>query len=277
MPLIETARATLHYEEAGKGPPVIFAAGLGGRGSYWARQFETLSGSFRCITYDHRGVGRSAPSAPPYSIAMLADDVVGLMDALGIDRAHYVGHSTGGAMGQWLAVHRPARFDRFVLSATWTWADARFRTVMTSRQAILDRLGPEAYVEASLPLLYPRDWFDRPAEEIAKFAADMAAGQGAPEVQSGRIDALLVSDQRDGLETVTADVLVTCAADDCLCPPAYSEELVERLPKARLVRFRDGGHHFPQTRSDWFNDAVGGFLAGEPLAEKALAGLGVET
>ncbi len=276
MPLIETARTALHYEEAGAGPPVIFAAGLGGRGGYWARQFEVLAADWRCITFDHRGVGLSAASPPPYSIAMLAEDVVALMDTLEIDRAHYVGHSTGGAMGQWLAVHRPDRFDRFVLSATWTWADPRFRMVMGSRQAILDQLGPEAYVEASLPLLYPRDWFDRPAEEIEKFAADMAAGQAAPEVQSGRIDALLQSDQRDGLEGVSSEVLVICAADDCLCPPAYSEELAARLPDARLVRFRDGGHHFPQTRSDWFNDAVGGFLAGQS-PEMARPSLGVET
>lgn len=279
MPHIDTSTVRLHYEESGvsAGPAVIFAPGLGGQGGYWAGQLAAFADRFHCITFDHRGVGRSAESPPPYSIAMLADDVVVLMNALGIPRAHFVGHSTGGAMGQWLAVHRPDRFDRFVLSATWGWADARFRRLMAARQQTLNRIGPEAYVDSSLPLLYPRDWFDGPEADLARRAADMVAGQPSPDILSARIDALLTSDQRAGLEDVRADVLVTCAADDCLCPPAYSEDLVARLPNARLVRFRDGGHHFPQTRSDWFNKAVGDFLSPGPASDKAPASLGVET
>lgn len=273
MPLIDTATAGLHYESTGSGAPVIFVPGLGGRGHYWSQQMTALADRFRCITFDHRGVGESAPSPPPYSIAMLARDVLALLDALEIERAHYVGHSTGGAMGQWLATHHPDRFDRFVLSATWTFADLRFRQVMSARQTTLDRLGPEAYVDSSLPLLYPRDWFDVPETEITNRAARMVESQPAPDVLSGRIDALLVSDQREGLDRVANEVLVTCASDDCLTPPAYSEELAAALPNARLVRFRDGGHHFPQTRSDWFNDAIGSFLLGE---ESQAFGLGEE-
>lgn len=277
MPVIDTATVRLQYEAAGSGPVVVLAPGLGGRGRYWGRQIAAFQEGFRCLTFDHRGVGQSAASAPPYSIALLAGDVIALMDALEIGRAHYVGHSAGGAMGQWLAVHHPDRFDRFVLSATWSWADGRFRHLMGARKLVLDRLGVEAYVEGSLPLLFPRDWFDRPEAALAALVADMVAGHPAADVMSARLAALLVSDQREGLEGVRAEVLLTCAADDCLAPPAYAEDLAVRLPNARLVRFRDGGHHFPQTRSDRFNDVVGGFLADGEVPDTAVDSLGVET
>lgn len=260
MPLIDTRTVPIHYESTGNGRPVLFTAGLGGRGVYWSEQLAALKQSYRCVTWDHRAMGGSGPAEPPYSIAEWGGDAVALLDALGIETAHFVGHSTGGAIGQWLAVHHPDRFASFTLSGTWAWADARFRRVMAERKRALADRDAAAYVRESLPLLYPRDWFDRPEADLEKTERAMLAELGAPDVMAARIDALLVSDQRDGLDRIRAPVQVVSAADDCLLPAAYGEELARLIPGAALHILPDGGHHFPRTRPAAYNRLVAAFL-----------------
>src|SRR2546425_2111357 len=109
MPTISIGDAQLWYEEAGAGPPLLLISGLNGIGSWWATQVQYLAPEFRVITHDHRGVGRSTWSEITYSVDQMAADVVRLMDALGIDSAHLVGHSTGGAIGQVIAQAHPER------------------------------------------------------------------------------------------------------------------------------------------------------------------------
>src|SRR5262245_49490881 len=93
---------SLAYDEAGAGLPIVLIAGLGGRGTYWSAQVEAFRARFRTVVFDHRGVGDSE-GAPPYSVERWADDTLRLMDELGLERAHLVGHSTGGAIAQVIA------------------------------------------------------------------------------------------------------------------------------------------------------------------------------
>jgi pimeloyl-ACP methyl ester carboxylesterase len=102
---VSTATATtedgcrLHYESAGRGPCVMLAPGLGGVGSFWAPVRDRLSASFRVLTFDHRGCGRSDRPEQTYTVERMAADVLAILDHAGGDRADIVGHSTGGAMG----------------------------------------------------------------------------------------------------------------------------------------------------------------------------------
>ena len=97
MPEISIGDAELYYESNGQGPPLILVSGLGGTASFWAPNVPELARRFRVITFDHRGIGGSTKSRIRYSVQQMADDVVGLMDALGIERAALIGHSTGAA------------------------------------------------------------------------------------------------------------------------------------------------------------------------------------
>src|SRR5438552_15225781 len=99
MPGGSTGDAESYYEEAGQGEPLLLVPGLSGQGSFWSRQVEAFKGDFRVIVHDHRGAGRSTHSNIKYSVEQMADDVLRLMDALKIDSAHLVGHSTAGAIG----------------------------------------------------------------------------------------------------------------------------------------------------------------------------------
>jgi aminoacrylate hydrolase len=261
MPLVRTGDADIYVEEHGAGPPVILAAGLGGSGAFWQPQVEALRRDHRAIVFDHRGVGRSGPAGPPFSISGLAQDVVGILDALAIDRAAFVGHSTGGAMGQWLAARQPERFTRFVLGATWRAADARFREVFAARRAVLTGLGVEAYARQSLQWLYARDWFETNGDRLDAIAAASAAAQPPAEIVAARLDALLDSDHAGLLTESDRPILVLYADDDALLPPGYALDLIEAVPGCRSRRFESGGHLFPQTRPRAYNQVLAEFLA----------------
>src|SRR5215475_10894908 len=86
---------TLPYSVSGAGPPIVFVAGLGDRGTYWTAQVAAFSAAFQVVTFDHRGVGASE-GQPPYKVEQWAADTLRLIDHLGLDRVHLVGHSTGG-------------------------------------------------------------------------------------------------------------------------------------------------------------------------------------
>ena len=137
--------AELYYEKHGNGPPLLLVPGLGGDGRWWGENVAKLAEQFTVVVHDHRGTGRSTLSTIDYSVAQMADDALQLIDALGFDKVHWCGHSTGGAMGQVLAIEHPERIDRLVLSATWAKTDAFFRRLFETRALMLKELGPVAY------------------------------------------------------------------------------------------------------------------------------------
>ncbi|OOG55472.1 3-oxoadipate enol-lactonase [Rhodanobacter sp. C03] len=110
----------LHYRIDGRAdaPWLLFCNSLGTDLTMWDRQIAVLGERFHILRYDRRGHGCSAIPAGPYSIEMLGRDVLGLLDALGIERTHFCGLSIGGLVGQWLALHVPQRLDRLALCST---------------------------------------------------------------------------------------------------------------------------------------------------------------
>ncbi len=127
MPRIVIGDGALYYERQGVGFPVLFVSGLNGFASFWQDQVPAFAKKFDVITHDHRGIGQSDLTRSGFTVDRMAADVIGLMDALEIERAHVVGHSTGGAIAQTLAIEHPKRLASVVLSATWTKPDAYFR------------------------------------------------------------------------------------------------------------------------------------------------------
>lgn len=252
----------LAYEVVGDGPPLLLVSGLGGVAAYWAPLVPRLAERFRVILHDHRGTGVSSHSPIDYSVEQMADDLLQLMEALGIDRAHLIGHSTGGAIGQVLALDRPERIDRLVLSSTWTAADAYFRRLFEVRGRILRDSGPEAYVR-SHALFMNAPWFFRDHAEELEAAEGPAVAQFAPAaVMLSRIDAILRFDRSAELGRIAAPTLVSCARDDIVTPAYYSEELGQLIPGARVEIAETGGHFYPRAFVDDFVDLVVGFLEG---------------
>ena len=120
MPFVQLPDALIHYELSGSpGAPVLLLShSLGVHLSMWEPQLAEFSKHFHVLRYDTRGHGSSSVPSGDYSIAVLAQDVLHLLDALSIDRAHFCGISMGGMTGMWLAANAPNRFHKIVLSNT---------------------------------------------------------------------------------------------------------------------------------------------------------------
>lgn len=266
MPVADIGDAEIRYEETGSGEPVMLVPGLGGGGDVWHLQVPALAGDFRVIVHDHRGCGASTPSRIDYSVDQMAGDAVRLMDALGIDRAHWVGHSTGGAMGQVVAQDHPDRLGALVLSATWAGRDPYFEKAFAARKAVLSALGVAEYARHSVLSLHSPWYVSRNPGRMAEQEAYLA-GAGQPvEIMESRIDAIRAFDRRGRLGEIAAPTLVIVAEDDIVTPRYLSEEIAEGVPGAELVVLPTGGHFVIHVRPEEYNAAVGGFLRRNRMA-----------
>jgi aminoacrylate hydrolase len=260
MPRISIGDCHLYYERCGAGFPVLFISGLSGYASYWREQVPSFAKTFEVVLHDHRGIGQSDHSRISYTVERMATDVIQLMDALGIDKAHVVGHSTGGAIAQVLALEHPERIASIVIAASWTKADAYFRRLFALRKEILSHLGPAAYLQAATLLLYPSHWIARNNERLRQLEAQALATFSPPEIVMSRIDAILAFDRTEELPRLRTPALIVAAQDDIVTPAYFSEELARLIRGAEIKLFPQGGHFFTQVLPREFNHAVLPFL-----------------
>ena len=260
MPRISINDGSLYYERHGAGFPVLMISGLGGLASFWQEQVAAFSRRYEVITHDSRGVGESDPIRGGYTVDRMAGDVIALMDRLEIERAHLMGHSTGGAIAQALAVDHPNRVASIVLSASWTKPDAYFRRMYALRKEVLQRLGPSQYVQATTLFLYPSWWIAKNNEKLRHMEAQNLAHFPPLDIAMSRIDAILAFDRTASLSRIRTPTLVVGAEDDIVTPAYFSEELARLIRGAEIKLFPRGGHFLNQVRAREFNNAVLPFL-----------------
>jgi aminoacrylate hydrolase len=260
MPRIMVGDVGLYLERHGGGFPVLLISGLGGLASYWEPQIDAFSRHFSVVTHDHRGVGRSDHVVAKYTVETMAEDVVRLMDRLEIDTAHIVGHSTGGAIAQILAIDHPKRVSAVVIAGSWKKPDAFFRRQFALRREILERLGPQAYVQDASLMLYPAAWIAANNEVLSGLEAQQIANFPPTEIMLRRIDAIMAFDRSRDLQKIKAPTLIVGSADDAVTPAQYSEALACAIPDAELKLFPTGGHCLSSLMARDFNQAVLPFL-----------------
>jgi aminoacrylate hydrolase len=190
----------------------------------------------------------------------MAEDVLRLMHALKIEAAHYVGHSTGGAIGQTIAQDRPERIKRLVLSATWAGEDNFFRRSFEVRKELLRAGGLKSYWRASALVQRPPAWIHTHEAAMREEEAKMLADPPDADILLSRIDAILRFDRRARLGAIKAATLVIVAQDDLITPPYLSEELAAKIQGAELAMLPYGGHFVPTVEPAAYNRAVGAFL-----------------
>ena len=240
----------------------MLSAGLGGAGAFWQPQLEALCEQFRTIVYDHRGTGANTEALPEgYSIAAMADDVTCILDEAGVERCCFVGHALGGLVGLDLALRAPARLTSLVLVNAWAAVHAHTKRCFAVRTALLEHVGPEAYVRAQPIFLYPAAWLARNEATIAQEEAHGIAHFQGRDTLMKRIAALLAFDVTGRLGEVSVPTLVAASRDDVLVPYPCSQTLADGLPDATLWFAEEGGHSFSVTDPRPFNMALLDFLS----------------
>ena len=242
----------------GHGPPLFLVSGLGGAASFWDEVAPSLAERFTVVVHDHRGTGASSRCDRPYSVGLMAADALALMDHLGMGRVGLVGHSTGGAVGQHLALHAPDRLDRLVLSASWARSCPYMRRLFALRLRVLDALGLDGYREQGALLQAP------PASiETVDPATGPPETPLGVEITRRRIGAVLAHDMQDALQAIATPTLVVTAQDDMVVSPYHSAGFARDIPGARLSTMPDGGHFMPRVHPEAYTDLLAAFL-GQP-------------
>ena len=260
MPQVAIADGEIHYEVTGEGHPLILVSGLNGVARYWQPQVAAFAARYKVITYDQRGTGASDHKQREFSVDQMARELAALMDALHIDRAHLVGLSTGGAIGQTLAIEQPARVAGLALCSTWTHCDPWFRRLFEARRRMYELCGPELHAMFHPLFLYPPDYVNAHDAEITQEQQSAPTKSSPVEVSIGRINALLAFDRRAGLARIKSPTLVMACDNDYITPSYHSAAIARAIPGAKLVILRGGGHSFSKTRPEEFNRTVLEFL-----------------
>lgn len=251
--------AGLWYEWHGRadGEVLILSPGMGGSASYWAPNLAALSERYRVLLYDHRGTGRSDRSLPgEVSIDTMAEDVLDLMQELGIRRPHFVGHALGGLIGLQLELQH-ADLGKLVIVNGWAELDPWFERCFEIRLELLHQSGPAAYVRAQPAFLYPANWI---SENIVRLDAE-AEHQVAHFPPIGNVEKRIAAARTFQLwHDITGPILAITALDDMLVPPSRSQALASQLPLATLAEMKWGGHACNVTDPDTFNHLVLDFL-----------------
>ena len=253
----------MFYIEAGAGDPLVLVMGFGGDHLAWGLQMPALAAKYRVIAFDNRGVGQSDAPDVPYSTAMMADDTVGLMDALGLDRAHVCGVSMGGMIAQEVALRHPARVRTLQLHATLARPDAYMRALVEAWRKTRIALGREDALRViALWLFAPRTYDERP--EFVELVLQNAIANPYPQSLTGFLrqgDAVLGHDTLDRLERLRCPTLVSVADQDILVPPRFSHAIAQRVAGVELKTIADAGHAYMWEAAEAFNAMCLEFLA----------------
>jgi 3-oxoadipate enol-lactonase len=253
----------MFYVEAGAGEPLVLVMGFGGDHLAWGLQLPAFAARYRVIAFDNRGVGQTDAPDIPYSIAMMADDTVGLMDALGIDRAHVCGVSMGGMIAQEIALRHPARVRTLQLHATLARPDAYMHALSSVWRELRPKLGREEWLRTiGLWLFAPLTYAERP--QFVELVIQNALANPYPQSLVGfyrQGEAVRGHDTLDRLADIRCPTLVSVAEHDILVPPRFSHAIAQRVPGAELKILEHAGHACMWEQADGFNAMCLDFLA----------------
>jgi 3-oxoadipate enol-lactonase len=252
----------LYYKIHGEGEPLLLIMGLGGDSTAWMLQIPAFSKYFKVIVFDNRDVGRSSLAKTAYTIADMAEDTAGLMNALGIQQANVLGGSMGGFIAQELVIHHPGRIKKLVLACT-TGQMARFK---------IDIFEPLLFIRQHDPsnkTFFSQMMFQTMTHEFLKNGEAvnqmLAFFQNPPfpqpiEAFVRQVNAIRTFDALDRLQAVKVPTLVLVGDQDIASPPWAARELASAIPGATLKVLEGGAHGFNFEIPDRFNQAVLEFL-----------------
>lgn len=257
MPTIEANGCPIHVEVAGPdgAPVLILSNSLGTTLHMWDGQVAPFSQHFRLVRFDRRGHGQSGLPKGPYSMELLARDVLALMDGLGIRQANWCGLSMGGMEGMWLGAKAPERFQRMVLSNTSSYfADKKG---WNDRLALVREKGVPAFAATNMERWFTKGFRERDPQAIAGMAAMFAA---TPlEGYLNCAEAVRDMDHRDLLPRVKVPTLVIIGRHDPATVPEAGEYVRNQIPGAEHFMI-DAAHISNIEQPQQFNDAVLNFL-----------------
>lgn len=266
----------LHYEVIGRAnaPAVLMIQGLGADKHGWDMQRLPLALNYRVIALDNRGAGRSDKPFGHYTLEQMADDAITVLDAVGVERAHVVGASMGGAISQIIGVRHAHRVLSLTLACTACRNHPWRRELLQNWAAAANERGMGAMAaEAARWVIGPRSF--RRLLPAFGWLGPLALGRTSHAFVS-QVKAILEVDESaaDQLEQVDIPTLVLVGNQDILTPRGDSEEIAARMPNAELVVISGAAHGFMVEHATTFNRVLFEFLGRVEKARRATTDAG---
>jgi 3-oxoadipate enol-lactonase len=233
MTFTQISGARFHYrlDGAADTPVIVLSNSLGTNLNMWDPQIPAVGQKFRVLRYDSRGHGLSEVTPGPYTIAELAQDVVGLLDALQIPIAHYCGISVSGLIGQWLGINASKRFKSLTLCNT----AARIGTIdgWNTRIVAVKDGGIAPIANGVVSRWFSEDFAKRAPAQVE--AARQMLLHTPPEGYAAMCAALRDEDLRETVSRVSLPTLVLSGTHDAATPPADGRFVAEKIPGAQYL------------------------------------------
>jgi len=241
---------------------VVLTHGLGSDLGFWSPHVERLAAHYGVLAWDLRGAGASAKPPGPYDVALFAHDLRALLDHVGAERAHLVGHSGGGVVSQRFALDFPDRVRSVVLVSTSSEVGER---AARAWHRLAETVECEGFgrAEGAEARAFGPDFAVAHPEVVRELADRLRTNDPAAYAATAR--AFGSYDWTADLARIRAPALILQGLADTLTPPGGSVILARGIPRSRLVLVPGAGHNLPLEMPTLFGTAVIAFLAGVDL------------
>lgn len=260
MPDVISNGITIHYEERGSGDPLILLMGLGAPGSRWEDHVACYEKHFRCILVDNRGAGNSDKPNGPYTTKMMAEDVAGLMQILGIEKARVAGLSMGSAIAQELALAYSKKIRNLVLISSWSRCDKYTQTVFDHLKKTRSLTSPADFTQLLQLWIASAPYYEEHFVEMVQDQNKAHECYMPLDAFKAQCDACSTHNAFDRLDKITAPVLLTVGDADIFTPLRLTVEMHEKISRSEMFVFNGHGHIHHWEDLDHFNEVTLRFM-----------------
>ncbi len=269
MPQAKVRDLNLHYDEYGRGDPLLMIMGLGASSAAWDPELVAdLAKSFRVITFDNRGTGQSDKPDIPYSIEMFADDAAGMLEHLQIPTAHIFGVSMGGMIAQEFALRHAPLTHTLTLGCTTAGGKQSVPPPPESLKVLTaprEGVSPEDIIRRGWPLGYTPEYIAAHRAELEASIPRLLKHPTPPFAFQRQLEGTYTLQTWDRLPQIKAPTLVITGAKDVLIPAKNSELLAARIPGAKLHLIPNAGHAFMSEGREEFARVFVPFAKAHPI------------
>jgi 3-oxoadipate enol-lactonase len=244
MPTFTAQGISMYFEIRGQGKTTVFIAGFLSGGNTWSPLVKHLESRFSCLTFDNRGVGKSSAPKGRYTISMLSEDLLRLLDYLDIGNAVVVGHSMGGFVALELALAHPERVSRLVLVSTAAAGNPAFTGMSLKAQSALfnSRGKREQILDEILAVSLGKAFRKQAPDKVEQLKRLLLEASPTAAGYFGQTAAVSLFDIREKLSGLACPTLITHGMEDNVFPPSNAAFLKDNLKRATLSTLPGVGH-----------------------------------
>jgi pimeloyl-ACP methyl ester carboxylesterase len=261
MPTINAQGVNFYYELYGHGKPLVLIAGYTGTHSFWRFMVDKLATQFKVLVFDNRAIGQTKDDGKPFTLDMMAEDTIALVEQLGLVKPHIIGQSMGGAIAQIIAKKHANRIDKLILLNTAAKLNVRtckvLESILNLRKADTEF---NIFIDAALPWFFSSEYLSDP-NNITAFKEDLLHDPFPQSIsdQERQLQALAAFDSRQWSRDILLPTLVVSASEDIIALPEESKNLAKGIAKSKFKTI-PGAHSSPVEQHNVVNEVVMKFL-----------------